>query len=212
MLVSMQAPQGPFREIVRRCIEEGSAGAWEQFVHWAQPIFARAAYRVACESGRVQRQDIDDLVQEMFLKISENGAARLRKLPADSDEAAIAYLRELAINAARDHFRILGAAKRGANVTAAIEDGMLERVSCFPAVASIDRKVLLEQIDGCLKATVRDRTVFWLYYRTGLTAKEIASLPSIAVTVSGVESLIFRLTKAVRECLGRKGKGTAATF
>jgi RNA polymerase sigma-70 factor (ECF subfamily) len=208
----MQAPQGPFRDVVRRCIEEGSAAAWEQFVRVAQPVFARAAYRFACQAGSVQRQDIDDLVQDMFLKVAEKGAARLRKLPADSDEAALAYLRELAINTARDHFRILGAVKRGSNVTAAIEEGMLERVSCFPVIANIERGVLLEQIDGCLKATSRDRTVFWLYYRTGLTAKEIASLPTIAVTVKGVESLIFRLTTAVKECLGRKGKGAGAAL
>jgi len=43
--------------------------------------------------------------------------------------------------------------------------------------------------------------VFWLYYRAGFTASAIASLPTVGLTTKGVESLIFRLTRIVRENL-----------
>ena len=45
----------------------------------------------------------------------------------------------------------------------------------------------------------RDRTIFWLYYRQGLTTKAIATLPAIGLTIKGVESTLGRLTKMVRK-------------
>ena len=69
----------------------------------------------------------------------------------------------------------------------------------------MEQEILLRQIDSCLQSygegpiQERDRTVFWLYYRQGLTAKEIAALPSTGLTVKGVESAILRLKSLVRE-------------
>jgi hypothetical protein len=39
----------------------------------------------------------------------------------------------------------------------------------------------------------RDRTIFWLRHRQGLTASEIAAIPSIGLTTEGVESVLLRL-------------------
>jgi RNA polymerase sigma-70 factor, ECF subfamily len=65
--------------------------------------------------------------------------------------------------------------------------------------------------DACPPETLeRDRIVFWLYYRQGYTAGEIAGLPAVALTVKGVESLLYRLTAALRAQLnppGEKGFG-----
>jgi RNA polymerase sigma-70 factor (ECF subfamily) len=47
----------------------------------------------------------------------------------------------------------------------------------------------------------RDRTVFWLYYQQGFSAKAIAALPSIGLSEKGVESAILRLTREVRNRL-----------
>ncbi len=59
---------------------------------------------------------------------------------------------------------------------------------------------MLREIDQCIErvSTQRDRKIFWLYYQRGLTAKDIAELPSIGLNAKGVESCIYRLTKAVR--------------
>jgi len=69
----------------------------------------------------------------------------------------------------------------------------------------VERAVLIEQIDRKLTAVVppdelqRARTVFWLYYRSGFTASAIASFPALDLTTKGVESMLFRLTRLVRE-------------
>jgi RNA polymerase sigma-70 factor (ECF subfamily) len=59
-----------------------------------------------------------------------------------------------------------------------------------------------EHIDR-LAENSRDKTVFWLYYQHGFTARAISSLPNIGLTPKGVESCIYRLTKAVREVVKR---------
>ena len=64
--------------------------------------------------------------------------------------------------------------------------------------------MLFDRIDNLLanacppESLTRDRTAFWLYYRQGFTAKEIAGMPAMNLTVKGVESLLFRLTAVLR--------------
>jgi RNA polymerase sigma-70 factor (ECF subfamily) len=49
----------------------------------------------------------------------------------------------------------------------------------------------------------RDRKLFWLYYRVGLTADAIAGLQSIGLSTKGVESNLLRLTRLLRDEIGR---------
>ena len=42
----------------------------------------------------------------------------------------------------------------------------------------------------------------WFFYQQGYTAKEISLLPAVGLTVKGVEAVLFRLTRYVREKLG----------
>jgi RNA polymerase sigma-70 factor (ECF subfamily) len=50
----------------------------------------------------------------------------------------------------------------------------------------------------------RDRALFWLYYRQGYTAEEIARLPSAGLTAKGVESALRRVTVWLRGEVERK--------
>jgi hypothetical protein len=43
--------------------------------------------------------------------------------------------------------------------------------------------------------------IFWFFYEQGYTAKEISLLPNVGLTVKGVEAVILRLTRYVRERL-----------
>jgi DNA-directed RNA polymerase specialized sigma24 family protein len=44
----------------------------------------------------------------------------------------------------------------------------------------------------------RDLLAFWLYYRSGLSAKEISTIPDMHLTVKGVESLLLRAIRLLR--------------
>ena len=75
----------------------------------------------------------------------------------------------------------------------------------------MDREVFLKQIDDQLQHCAaganqeRDCLIFWFYYLQGMSAKAIAALATIRLTAKGVEAVIFRLTRCVREQLGQLG-------
>jgi len=66
-------------------------------------------------------------------------------------------------------------------------------------------EVFLDEVDEFLKRSLtgpdqeRDRAIFWLYFRQGMSTKEIASLPSIGLGSKGVGSVIERLKQRIRE-------------
>jgi RNA polymerase sigma-70 factor (ECF subfamily) len=173
---------------------------------------------------------IDDLVQETYLKICANGCSLLRTFTPQSPESAYGYLKVVATSVAQDFFKLRLAEKRAPEATAdSIEQNTIPAVneSRGSSLNNTERGVLIEQIDRKLKAVLpaeelqRSRTVFWLYYRSGFSASAIASFPTLGLTTKGVESLLFRLTKLVREGLfnaenagteGQKGFRQAESF
>jgi DNA-directed RNA polymerase specialized sigma24 family protein len=71
------------------------------------------------------------------------------------------------------------------------------------------RSVLLSELDRKLRSAPdvfgeRDRALFWLYYLQGLTAEEIARLPVVGLTAKGVESVLRRVTRWLREEIERR--------
>ena len=185
------------------CLRSRDPRLWEALVRQLQPIFARIVYRVAQTTSAAQPGDVDDAIQECFLKIEANRDKPYAQLSAlDSEQAAVAYLKVMAANTARDLFRKKSAEKRSSVKTTSVEDRLPEIVGVN--ASSLDRDVLIGQIDRLLSADLKERTIFWLYYRQGFTAKEISEIPAFQLGPKGVESLLRRLTLAVREQLGNQ--------
>jgi RNA polymerase sigma-70 factor, ECF subfamily len=198
------------QELVRACLESSNEAAWAEFVSRFQPLIASVVLRVARKWGENSSQVVDDLIQETYLKLCEEGARPLQTFKPTHADAIYGYLKVFATNLAQDHFKAARSAKRGGH-TLAVPIGNEVRSSPsqhnmgpqFP----LERDVLIRQIDSCLQAvstgpsSERDRKIFWLYYRVGLTASAVAALPSIGLTTKGVESTILRLTRLVRERL-----------
>jgi RNA polymerase sigma-70 factor (ECF subfamily) len=143
---------------------------------------------------------VDDVIQECFLKLDAI-CGRTYAMPSafECEQTALAYLKALAANTARDYLRQKNAYKRGGAKTTSVEDRLQEIAG--PDVPNIERSILIRQIDRLLGPDSRERTIFWLYYKQGFTAKEIAALPVFQLTPKGVESLLRRLIIAIREQL-----------
>jgi RNA polymerase sigma-70 factor (ECF subfamily) len=143
------------------------------------------------------------LVQETFLKLCADDFRLLRRFRVERPEALGAYLRVVASSVVADSERTRRAQKRGAGSEPAdIESETLGAPASNDFAEQLERKVLFEQVDHCLGSeSDRDRHIFWLYYRHGLTARAIAAIQIIQLTASGVESLIRRLTIVVKTCL-----------
>jgi RNA polymerase sigma-70 factor (ECF subfamily) len=191
----------PLTELTRKCLESNSAEAWTHLIQRLQPVLARVIYHVAFEWGYVRSGEIDDIVQETFLKIGANRGQLLLRLPLENDAVAWSYFKVIAANSARDYLKSRYATKRGETKTLSLEANLSELKAAFSGIPGIESDVLLSQIDAALNGNPQERTIFWLYYRQGFTAKEIAAVPAFELTAKGVESVIYRLTAALKKSL-----------
>jgi RNA polymerase sigma-70 factor (ECF subfamily) len=206
----MEFPSTTPAELVRACAESRDPHAWEEFVRRFQPLIAAVALRTCRRWGEFSPQVVDDLVQETFLKLCAEQCRLLRDFKPEHPDSFLGYLKVLTTNLVHDHFKARSSAKRGLGRAAE----SLETAG--PAVApapELERGILIQEIKSCLERvapgaeSVRDRRIFWLYYRQGLTAQAIALLPSIGLTTKGVESVILRLTRLLRAELASRRAG-----
>jgi len=192
-------------ELIRACIEEGNEAAWEEFVRRFRGVIAGTVVRTARRFGASDPQLIDDLVQDTYLKICANRCRVLREFQPQAEESIFGLLRTVAFSVTQDHFRGGLAAKRGAGGQEIPLDRYTESaLARHEGLPPMERQILLGQIDKCLAgadevgAGERDRQIFWLYYRHGMTSRAIAAISRIGLTQKGVESVIQRLTSFVK--------------
>jgi RNA polymerase sigma-70 factor (ECF subfamily) len=193
-------------ELIRACADNDGA-AWDEFVSRFYRPISLSIIRTAYQWGEIPQQVVDDLVQDTYLKLCSNRCRQLLEFAAQNPEAIVGYVKTTAVNVAHDHFKAQHSQKRGlGEVGQTIED-------CDPRAnpskpggeEAIEREVLFKQIDECVESCLegpdrdRDRAIFWLYYQQGMTAKDISALPTIGLSAKGVESVIVRVIRLVRE-------------
>ena len=202
MYSSMTAEQ-----LIRACAESHDGAAWQEFVSRFHRPVSLSIIRTARQWGALPQQVVDDLVQETYLKLCANRCRLLRDFATQHPEAVAGYIKTIAINVARDHFKAAHSKKRGSGGTSQMPENAepFAENGSLGSKDAIERELLLKEIDHCLEGCLagpdqqRDRLIFWLYYQQGLSARAIAALPTIGLTAKGVESAIFRLTLMVRE-------------
>jgi len=152
---------------------------------------------------------VDDLVQQMYLRLSDPKYRILAKFKAKCPGSAHAYIHVVTKNFVTDFFKSRFAKKHGGKVIflapedtdVAMPEGRLGTAS------AMDREVLFSQVDKYLHMLdkgptwIRDHKIFWDYYKEGKSAYEIAMEPGIGLTAEGVESVVLRLVRKVRELL-----------
>src|SRR5271165_2407493 len=199
-------------QLAKACARSTDAAEWEEFVRRCAPLASLVAFRVArqwesCPSSST----VEDIVQEIFVKLCEQERRILREFEPRGQDSFLGLLRLVAISVANDHFRRLHSAKRGGKSVTMV---LVEDAATLPAAdglqaAQMQRSVLLSQLDRRLRSAPetiaeRDRALFWLYYRQGLTAEEIARLPAAGLTAKGVESALRRVAKWLRGEIERR--------
>jgi RNA polymerase sigma-70 factor (ECF subfamily) len=201
-------------ELIRACAESDNGTAWEEFVARFQKPISLSIKRTACQWGQDPTQCVDDLLQETYLKLCADECRLVLEFARHhSDEAVLGYVKTIAVNLTHDHFKSLHSQKRGAGETDQLYEDFepAAQGSSFGGAEAMDRGVFLKQVDNQLQNCAagshqeRDCLIFWFYYLQGMSAKAIAALPTMRLTAKGVEAVIFRLTRCVREHLGNTG-------
>lgn len=196
-------------DLVEAC-NRGDAAAWVEFVARTQPLIARSCLAVLRRWGVRDPARVEELVQDCYTKLVAGGL--LAQFESRHPDAFFGYLKVVATRLAQDQCKAAFAGKRGAAATVPLEDSAV-----VPAASpSADDEILMRQVEDCVGALAsreevnRDLLIFQLYYRLGLSAAAIASIPALGLSLKGVESFLMRLTRALREKLGEGGREKAA--
>ncbi len=203
----MSSPPFSTEELIRACVA-GQRGAWEEFIQRYDKLIAGVVVRTAEYWGIGASESLKDMVQDIYAKLCENNCYLLRQFEARHEGSIYGYLKAITANEVHDRLRQLHSEKRGRghiDTLEAIKDEPSAADSGSPA--AMEQQVLFKEIDDLLHAHLpestrqRDRIIFWLRHRQGLTTKEIAGIPTIELTPKGVESTIRRLEQLLRAVL-----------
>ena len=195
------------KDVVCLCAGPGDDEAWEEFVSRVGKPIGLTIMRTASLWGKSSRSLVEDLVQVTYLKLWEDGCRLLRDFAIQHPEAILGYLKKTAANATHDYFKHGHSHSSGGNQPH-VSTSDVDPEEGKEALGSQERiafGVLSSEIDEHLKRGLtgpdqkRDRMIFWLYFRQGMSTKEIASLPTIGLSAKGVGSVIERLKHCIRE-------------
>ena len=195
------------KDIVCLCAGPRDDEAWEEFVFRVGKPISLTVIRTASLWGEPSRPLVEDLVQATYLKLWEDGCRLLRDFAVQHPEAILGYLKKTAANATHDYFKHVHSQSFGGD-RPQVSTSDVDPEGGNEALGSQERiafGVLLNEIDEHLKRGLtgpdqkRDRMIFWLYFRQGMSTREIASLPTIGLGAKGVGSVIERLKHCIRE-------------
>jgi RNA polymerase sigma-70 factor (ECF subfamily) len=198
-------------DLAKLCAHSAEVPEWEELVGRCSPLATVVARRIS----RLWVSDpspalIDDIVQEVFLKICEHDRRILRGFEPRGEDSFFGLLRLVTASVTNDYFRRQYSTKRGGKVLTMPLLGEDSSLAAQTAIqpSTVQRSALLEQLDRKLRSAPkvigpRDRALFWLYYRQGFTAEEISRLPAAGLTAKGVESALRRVTTWLREEIER---------
>jgi RNA polymerase sigma-70 factor, ECF subfamily len=202
-------------DLAKACAHSADAAEWEEFVGRCLPLVSVVAIRASrMWTSTPSTAAVDDIVQEVFLKLCEQERRILRNFEPRGEDSFLGLLRIVVASVANDYFRRLNSAKRGGKVLTMplLDESAQLPVDGVRPAARMQQSALLAQLDQKLRSAPetipeRDRALFWLYYHQGYTAEEIARLPAVGLTAKGVESALRRVTAWLRSEVGRGKPG-----
>ena len=175
-------------EILSRCAGSADSQAWDEFLRRFHPLVVSVALRTARRYTAAACSMVDDLTQDVYLKLSAHQGRLLRGFVARYPGSAYGFIKVVTANVVHDYFKAKGRSR--------LEETIPESLG---VQENLDWVILQHQIQTLLArhASPAECRIFDLYYHQGLTAQEIATLP-FELSAKGVESLLMRLKKLIR--------------
>lgn len=194
----------PIRELLQLCLSTDAEKHWREFVRRTQPRIANVIINTVRRWKHPAPSLVDDLIQETHVKLFDNDKKALRSIKNEHENTIFGYLKVVASNVVRDHFRKPGNKADEVELSdAVVPPGPQDR----ERREFLDKKEQVKRILATLSSSEtyeRDLAIFWFFYEQGYTAKEISQMSHLKLTVKGVEAVILRLTRYVRERLEGK--------
>lgn len=188
------------RDLVELCLRDRNhADAWGEFMRRFQPLIAGVSSKTLRRWTMPNRSVVDDLVQSALRKLLEDDCRALRNFKWLHENSFRGFLKVVASNIVQDHIR----KHPPSRVTETLEDVGPDVVRTEAASHSVEIEALVDKLVACLQKLLsaeehvrRDLGMFLLYYRYGLTAKEISGL--YPMSIKAVENTLLRLVRIAR--------------
>lgn len=212
--------------LVRQCAKHPErAELWQEFQRrFLAPLRGwalQALRRYDPKEIAHYREAVDDLVQEVCVRLVQNDFFALREFRGNTEEALFAYLRIITQRMALNRLREIRAQKRpqlARSLDEDLDDGSdgssthAHHKINAPSEDEHERlHDLQEQINYYLDLVLRgprkhrDKLLFQLYHFDGVSAEEIANLPGIHMKPHAVEVAVnrvcHRLSKYARQIM-----------
>lgn len=198
-------------ELLERCLAGSEEEAWKEFVRRYHPVIAANAIRIARQYSFDTAAMIEDLVQDVYLRLCDGDCKVLREFRCDRAEAIYSFLKVVTANLARDRCEAMLTMKRGSGKVVSLSSDRQPLPAGSEFTNQVENHLFLRRVEDALTQVAagssgsRARTIFWLYYRQGFTAREIAAVRAFELSPKGVESLLQRLVRDVRAALMSPG-------
>jgi DNA-directed RNA polymerase specialized sigma24 family protein len=189
------------KDLVCMCGDSNDSRAWDELLsRLERPITLSIIHTLYRKRGEALRTTVEDLRQDVYFKLLSDRLQALRDFAELQPALILAYVKKMAINKALDWIKYDD--RRPV-------DPIIDTDPPSPGPHP-DRGVLLGEVQAYLRECAagrdqqRDMLIFNCFNLIDLSAQEIAELPSIHLTESGVESALRRLMKCVREKMVRR--------
>ena len=127
---SVQYSQMAIPQLIAVCTFEPSEGAWSEFVRRFQPLIVTVITRVVRRFRNVSSELVDDLTQDVFLKLFHANFRILRNFETHHENAFVGFLKVVASNTAQDYFRNAASADGGFRKSS--EADLVSRICSHP--------------------------------------------------------------------------------
>jgi len=188
----------PIRDLLNLCLSSGDQQHWKEFVRRTQPMLANVIINTVRRWREPLPSLVDDFIQDTYLKLIANDYKALRSIRNEYENTIFGYLKVVAMNTVRDHFR------SAENRAEEVEANDLVIPPSQDSTEQLIAQEQWEQIEARLAAFStsetyeRDMLIFRLHHKYGYTAKEISMIPAIGLTIKGVEAVLLRLMRYLR--------------
>lgn len=193
--------------------------AWLEFIDRFERLIFNSITAILQRKLRVQefhKEDIVDLMQQVFFNLSKDDYAGLRKFKFNSDFSLKAYLKAVAVNATIDHIRAVESSKR---IQATISiNGLVERQDSLdfeengcelidnrtrnPEELLLEKEFveklyrIVDKISG-KHHRERNRRIFDLIYWHGYSVEEVIVKEQIDIAPMGIYAILHRIKKGI---------------
>jgi RNA polymerase sigma-70 factor (ECF subfamily) len=208
--------QATASQLIPICLSTNDEAAWREFVRRFGPLINSVIAKAVLRYGNTSRTLIDDLVQDVFVKLFASGSRILKSINVENEQVLFGFFKVIAANVVHDHFSSMARTRSSGpeREHVALEDSFAQLnrdAGTSKPSTTIEGDVLIQEIDRLLQMNSqaptfeRDYKIFWLYYRDGLTAQAISNLPGLGLSSRGVERVLHLMKRQIRQRLFSPG-------